>query len=110
LKPAVAGSMPKPALDGLLIGFRTALSLLPPEAQIIFAGKLERLAADIRQEVQQHDNDDDGVSIADFLPRRACKKKPGRACQGDYGSPMRCEWCDRVLDDEAQKVVHLWLR
>jgi len=49
--------MPKPALDGLLMGFRTALSLLPAEAQLIFAGKLERLAADIRREVREDDDD-----------------------------------------------------
>jgi hypothetical protein len=54
--------MPKPALDGLLMGFRTALSFLPPEAQLIFAGKLERLAADIRREVQDDHDDDAGQS------------------------------------------------
>jgi len=39
------------------MGFRTALSLLPAEAQLIFAGKLERLAADIRREVREDDDD-----------------------------------------------------
>jgi hypothetical protein len=30
-----------------------------------------------------------------------CPSKPGRECQGDYGIPMRCEWCDRVMDGSA---------
>ena len=26
-----------------------------------------------------------------------CTRKPGRACQADYGEPARCEWCDRLM-------------
>lgn len=29
--------------------------------------------------------------------RPQCSRKPGRACQADYGEPARCEWCERLL-------------
>ena len=39
------------------------------------------------------------------MPMPPCPQRPGAVCRGDYGIPMRCQWCDRELESELEQML-----